>query len=167
MKIAYLKDYQEYMTALGKWSFEAWSKYNPQATRKNQIEKFKTHCHVDTLPLTLIALNKNDELIGMCSLRNSEGIRPELTPWLGSLYVRPTHRKQQVGEKLIEAIKNIAKNMGFNHLYLLTFETALLTYYRKLGWEFMGQDSLNDYPVSIMKITSHKKPIAKPDGRQE
>src|SRR5437870_1341133 len=110
IRIVYLKDYNEYITALSQWAFDTWSHYNPRATRKSQIEKFTTHCNIDTLPLTLLALDDNDKPIGMCSLRETDGIRPDLIPWLGSLYVTLSHRKQQVGEKLIDATKRIAKS---------------------------------------------------------
>ena len=152
IRIAYLYDYKEYVTALGQWSFEIWSPYDPEVTRKNQSEKFKQHCNIDTLPLTLIALSDKDELIGMCSLQETDGIRSDLTPWLGSLYVTRSYRNQKVGEKLINATKNIARNRGFEMLYLLTFDPALIRYFVNQGWALMGKDQVNDHPVSIMEI---------------
>ena len=40
----------------------------------------------------------------MCSLRGNDGIRPDLTPWLGSLVVHPDYQKQGVGRRLIDAL---------------------------------------------------------------
>jgi GNAT superfamily N-acetyltransferase len=151
-QIVYLKHYQEYITALSQWSFETWSKYHPNATRKGYIEKLKGHCQIDALPLTLIALN-NGEPIGMCSLRSSEDIRPDLTPWLSSLYVVPSCRHQQVGQCLIDAIKRIARSMGFETLYLLNYEPSLNNYFVELSWVLIGSDYLNNYPISIMETT--------------
>jgi predicted N-acetyltransferase YhbS len=152
VKIAYLKNYQEYVTAVAKWSFDTWSMYNPQMTRKSQIQKFKLHCNIDRLPLTLVALDENDFIIGMCSLRENDGIRPDLTPWLASLYVTPEYRNQKVGEKLINAIKRIAKSLDYDFLYLLTFDTKLTNYYANQDWQLIGEDKLNNYPVSILEI---------------
>jgi len=151
IKIAYLKEYQEYVPALGQWSFDTWSKFNPTSTRKGQIEKFKAHCNIDTLPLTLVALDEMDRLLGMCSLRESDGIRPDLTPWLASLFVVPSHRNKKIAEKLIAATKRVAKEMGFDILYLLTFESSLNAYYARHGWELIGNDKLNEHPVSVME----------------
>ena len=38
---------------------------------------------------TDVALD-GDLTVGMCSLSESSGIRPDLTPWLGSLVVHPS-----------------------------------------------------------------------------
>jgi GNAT superfamily N-acetyltransferase len=128
LTIAYLKDYKEYIAALAQWSFDTWSPYDPSATRKNQIQKYKDHCNIDRLPLALIALD-GFKLIGMCSLRETEGVRSDLTPWLGSLYVVPSYRKQNIGQALVEAIKQIAKSMGYETLYLATVEPDLNPYF--------------------------------------
>lgn len=150
VKIAYLKDHEETVSTLGQWSFDAWSQYNPKATPTTHIEKFKKHCNINKLPLTVIALNEDEEVIGMCSLRDNDGIRPDLTPWLGSLYVTPSYRKKHVAEKLMEATKRIAKSMNYHELYLLTFEPKLNIYYLKHGWNLIGTDTLNKYEVSVM-----------------
>lgn len=152
MKIVYLKDYKEYIPALANWSYKTWGGYNPQPSIKNQIEKFKQHCNTDKLPLTLIALDNNDKPIGMCSLRETDSIRSDLAPWLGSLYVTPSQRNKYVATKLTQAIKDIARHMGYEKLYLFTFDKNLNTFYINQGWVLIGEDVLNDCPVSIMGI---------------
>lgn len=151
--ISFLKDYAEYVAAVANWSFEAWSKYNPQATRKSQIEIFKQHCNIDRLPLTLIALTSNGKPVGMCSLRENDGVSSKLTPWLASLYVIPAYRNQQVGKLLIEATKRVARSLAYDRLYLLTFDPNLNDYYLKQGWLFRDKDFLDDHPVSILETT--------------
>lgn len=88
----------------------------------------------------------------MCSLVESEAIRPGLTPWLSSHYVKPNYRKQKVGGKLIDAIKRVAKNLNFERLYLFTFDSNLAQYYAHQGWTLIGKDAINNYPVSLMEI---------------
>jgi GNAT superfamily N-acetyltransferase len=104
------------------------------------------------LPLTLIALRDNKP-IGMCSLRVNDGIRPDLSPWLGSLFVDPSARGLGVGKLLINAVIEKAHNMGFSNLYLLTFDDTLPKWYEKLGWKLIVKDELNGYPVSVMKFS--------------
>ena len=50
------------------------------------IERFNDHLNDKTLPLTFVAI-ENNMPVGMCSLRENDGIRPDLMPWLGSLVV--------------------------------------------------------------------------------
>jgi len=38
----------------------------------------------------------------MCSLRENDGIRPDITPWLGSLVVDPKYQRQGIGNMLID-----------------------------------------------------------------
>lgn len=102
------------------------------------------------MPITFIAL-ENNQPVGTCSLRKNDGIRPDLVPWLGSLYVEPNFRSRGIGEKLIDAVINKAQNMKFQKIYLLAFDPTLPNWYRKLGWQGIGVDVLNGHPVSVME----------------
>ena len=88
----------------------------------------------------------------MCSLRSNDGIRSDLTPWLGSLIVDKAAQGRGIARLLIDAVKNKAKAMGHETLYLLTFDLTLPGYYYSLGWELIGMDSLLSHDVTVMKI---------------
>lgn len=145
-----LNEYPEYVPLVAKWAFEAWGGYNPSASLEKAQQKFNQHLNKNALPLTLLALDNNIP-IGMCSLRESDGILPELSPWLGSLYVEPAYRGKGVGKQLIEAIIKKSQEMNYAQLYLLTFEATLPYWYEKLGWQNIGADELNGYPITVMK----------------
>lgn len=123
----------------------------PEVSIDQAIQRFHTHLNTDTLPLTLIAL-ENTKPIGMCSLRAHDGIRPDLTPWLGSLVVAPNHQHKGTGQSLIHHIKTIAKNLGFSDLYLFTFDPTIPEWYIQLNWSIIGVDKFNDHPVTVMHI---------------
>src|SRR5436189_111966 len=78
-------------------------------------QRFVEHLNDNSIPLTLVALF-NDKPVGMCSLRENDGIRPDLLPWLGSLVVDPDYQKQGIGERLINATKEKAKQLDFEQL---------------------------------------------------
>lgn len=84
--ISYLDDHPEYLPQLAGWAFEAWGRYNPSSSVERAQDKLKTHLNKTRLPLTYIAL-KDDLLLGMCSLRMNDGIRPDLAHWLASFSV--------------------------------------------------------------------------------
>lgn len=150
--ISYLDDHPEYLPQLVKWAFEAWGQYNPSSSLEKAQEKFKAHLNKTRLPLTYIAF-KDNLPAGMCSLRMNDGIRQDLAPWLGSLYVEPSMRRQGIGEKLIQVVTEKAHSMGYSKLYLLTFEKALSHWYQKLKWQVIGADELSGHPVSILEFT--------------
>lgn len=150
--ISYLDDHPECLPQLAGWAFEAWGRYNPSSSLERAQDKLKTHLNKTTLPLTYIAL-KDDLPVGMCSLRVNDGIRPDLAPWLGSLYVESHMRGQGIGEELIRVTAEKARSMGYRRLYLLAFDKTLPDWYQKLGWQMIGLDELNGYPVNVMEIT--------------
>ncbi|MBL7479186.1 GNAT family N-acetyltransferase [Legionella bononiensis] len=127
------------------------AKWVPDIPVERVIQRFSEHLNDDTLPLTIVALDVGKP-VGMCSLRENDGIRQDLKPWLGSLVVDPAYQKQGIGTMLIEAIKNKARDLGFNNLYLFAFDPTIPDYYSRLGWTVIGMDEFKGYPVTVMKI---------------
>lgn len=99
IEIKLLSDCQQYISQLAKLQFDEISKHwVPGATIERVKQRLIEHANVDKLPLTFVALHNNNP-IGMASLRDNDGIRPDLSPWLGSLVVNPDCRKFGVGKK--------------------------------------------------------------------
>ena len=90
--------------------------------------------------------------IGRCSLRQNDGIRPDLMPWLGSLVVDPLYQHQGVGKALIDTVKIKAKDLGYEKLFLFAFDRTIPAYYARLGWDNISMDEFKGHPVTVMKI---------------
>lgn len=116
------------------------------------MESFQRHHNKKCVPLTLLAMEDNTPA-GMVSLREHDGIKPELFPWFGSLYVETQYRGKGIGEKLIFEIKKHALSLGHRELYLLTYEVSLPKWYSSPGWREIGKDTLFNNPVTVMKTT--------------
>lgn len=151
-EIALLKHHSDKIPALAAMWYELLGRiWVPDVTIKQVEARFHEHLNDDTLPLTLVAL-ANKKPVGMCSLRSTDGIRPDLTPWLGSLVVDKPAQSRGIAQLLVDAIKNKAKAMGHDTLYLLTFDPTLPDYYGSLGWKHIGMDSLLSHDVTVMSI---------------
>jgi N-acetylglutamate synthase-like GNAT family acetyltransferase len=124
----------------------------PDISIERVVARFQEHLNENQLPLTLVAFY-NEKPIGMCSLRDNDGIRPDLSPWLGSLVVHPDYQREGIALKLINAIKLKAKQLGFDKLYLFTFDSTLPHYYSKQGWNQIGIDRFKEHDVNVMDIT--------------
>ena len=63
------------------------------------------------VPMTLVALIEN-ELAGSCRICKDDfdGVRPNLTPWLATLFVLPSHRGKGVGSALANKAANEVKS---------------------------------------------------------
>ena len=151
-EIALLKHHPDKIPALAAMWYELLGRiWVPDVTIERVETRFHQHLNDDTLPLTLVAL-ENNKPVGMCSLRSNDGIRPDLTPWLGSLIVDKPEQGRGIARLLIDATKDKAKTMGHETLYLLTFDPTLPDYYCSLGWKHIGMDSLLSHDVTVMKI---------------
>ncbi|KTC70922.1 acetyltransferase [Legionella bozemanae] len=114
-------------------------------------QRFRDHANHDKLPITFVAFDE-EKPVGMCSLRENDGIRPDLMPWLGSLSVKSAYQRQGLGKRLIDVTKEQAKKMGYEVLYLFAFDQTIPNYYQSLGWKIIDTDRFKGHPVTVMKI---------------
>lgn len=133
------------------WHEGIGSTWLPDVCVSRVADKLHTHLNEHNLPITWVAFH-NTQPVGMVSLRDNDGIRPDLAPWLGSLVVDPNCRKREIGQKLIAVTKAKARELGFNQLYLLAFDPTIPNYYVKLGWQIIGTDQLAGHVVTVMSI---------------
>ncbi|VVC75370.1 hypothetical protein AQUSIP_06600 [Aquicella siphonis] len=153
IEVKYLHDCKKHIPALARLWYEEISRHwNSEASVEKAAEALHRHAQIDKMPLAIVALNQ-DKPIGMACLRESDGIRPEMKPWLGSLVVDPQFRGKRLGENLINQIKALAKSRGHEILYLLAFDPTIPDWYAKLGWKHIGYDSYLGHRVTVMSIT--------------
>ena len=57
------------------------------------------------------------------------------SPWLGGLYVDIPYRNEGIGQRMIDFIKQIAKDLGYYEIYLNTEHAG--GYYKRLGWIYI------------------------------
>ena len=78
---------------------------------------------------------RNDDFIGSVNLLENEmPIRPELSPWMGQLFVIDEERDRGVGRILVDAAIAHAATLGYRRLHLFTSGT-LPQFYNSLGWK--------------------------------
>lgn len=87
---------QEHIPMLAElWYQEISRHWAPDASTEKAQQKLVDHLNDGTMPTAFVAL-RDDEPIGMVCLRENDGIRPGVTPWLGSLVVNPQYRGKKV-----------------------------------------------------------------------
>ena len=118
------------------------------------IEEIESLYHEELqhdMPLTIIALYEQIP-VGSATLELNGGIRPDLGPWLGDLVIDPKYQKQGIGKMLANAAVLKAKELGFEKLYLFTFDPTLPEYYERLRWKKIGMDEFKSHPVTVMEV---------------
>jgi predicted N-acetyltransferase YhbS len=130
----FLADRPQHVRTCAAWEYAAWG----QGGGKTMADSLSCYDRTrsDTMPLTLIACRADDTVVAMVSLWESDcASRPDLTPWVASLYVAPVARQQGIGARLFRCIQAEAIRLGLDHLYLMTQHVASERFYRADGWQ--------------------------------
>lgn len=75
--------------------------------------------------------------------------RPDLSPWLASVFTRPDARGQGIAARVVEAVAAEAKARGVATLWLFTPDQQRL--YERLGWVAVAEDVDIDEAVTVMR----------------
>ena len=134
MVIENLYNHPEHVSMVSCWIYDEFVK-GKSSWSLEEVYLFFGKTNFRSFPITLIAIS-DERCIGTVSIfENDLKSQNVLKPWLGSLYVSPNYRGKGVAEKLINQVKVIVKELGYEILYLRTEHTS--EYYRRLGWEFL------------------------------
>ena len=132
-QIINLKDQPQWLPLLAGWHFDQWASYYPGQTLQDFERDLKASTCSDGIPQTFVAM-VNGKPVGSASLLADDfEPRPNLTPWLASVYVDPSHRRQGIASQLIAAVEQHAAELAIAQLYLFTPDQQHL--YRVSGWQ--------------------------------
>lgn len=142
MKIQSIADRPDLRATLIEWHRNQWgSEWAAQvshATLRDQI------------PAIYIA-TEGQELLGSAMLLDEDMItRKDLSPWLGGVYVTPSHRGQGIGTALVKHAMGKAAKMRLSPLWLYT--PASRNLYERLGWHFVSEEEYLGENVAIMRL---------------
>ncbi|MEM8985849.1 MAG: GNAT family N-acetyltransferase [Pseudomonadota bacterium] len=109
----------------------------------------------NVLPVTLIALI-DDRYAGCGSLREAPlGVHkyPEAyhddKPWLSNLWVAEWARGQKLATRLVAAIEDEVRRLGFKAMYISTFVENSL--YDQMGYKEVSNSFLKDKPLRSLR----------------
>lgn len=127
---------EETLIKITTWMYEWWGKrdgYTFEGTKcfmKYSLQK-------ERLPQTY-GLFLDNKIIGMYQYALEDlGVRPDIYPWLANVYIDEEYRNMGYGRKLLESVKDTAKNLKeYNEIFLYTRHINL---YEKFGFEFVGK----------------------------
>ena len=147
-RIEHLAAHPEAIARLAAWQHAEWGFLHPSGTLDEVAEELRGHLDPGRIPTTFVAL-LDGEVVGSASLLEHDlDSRPDLGPWLASLYVAPAHRRQGLGAALAERVVEEAARLGVPTLYLFTFDRA--GYYARLGWRRLAPALCYGHPVRVM-----------------
>jgi len=148
LTISLLKDCPQHLPRISFWIFDEWGHLIQGLTLEQVEARLQEHLNRDSIPLTVVAIL--DQLpVGTASLTLDDlSSRPDLSPWLASVYVLPEYRKQGIGSQLVSAAEEISQRLGIQKLYLFTPDQEL--FYAGLGWSVLDHTEYRGEQVVIM-----------------
>jgi putative acetyltransferase len=148
LAISCLADRPELARQLIPGLLEYWRFIAPEATWESRVERFRALENRDALPIGWIA-HEGERAVGTAALRATdlEG-REDLTPWLGGVYVEPSHRGRGIASLLCGVDERKARELGFRRLYLFTLDRQSL--YARIGWRALEPAVWRGHAASIM-----------------
>lgn len=148
--IDYLENHPDFIPVCASWAFGQWGCQSGGSFERAK-KRFTEGANKTSIPLTLVAI-ADGKPAGMISLweSNFDG-RPDLSPWLASVYVHPFHRKKGIALLLVKRLEAEAQRLGYKKLYLVTEESKGL--YEKNGWQEMDQVTTHYGNASLMAKT--------------
>jgi GNAT superfamily N-acetyltransferase len=88
--------------------------------------------------------------VGVASFRHGDlASRPDLTPWLSTVYVVPAYRRRGYASALVRHVEAFARTQDVATLWLYTLHSAGL--YARLGWHRAGLARDPNYVVVLMR----------------
>ena len=148
IEVVALFDRPEFIPIVAQWNWAEWRDLLTCASCEAFADDLRAKTRRDGIPITFLAL-EDDAPVGTVSLLADDlESRPELTPWLASLYVVPERRGNGLGKMLVRHAVGAARGFGIATLYLYTPGQA--QFYARLGWEFLEATEFRGRAVTIM-----------------
>ena len=134
-------------------SVSEWKKYFPNDTMQTYLDLYGLKGQYEGhFAETYIAINSNDELLGMATLVDDDEL-PESNepgPWLAAVLTLPSIRLNGVGSTLVQRIVQRANQLGHRELFLYTSDQQ--EWYSKKGWIPTRETELNGIAHTVMRL---------------
>jgi GNAT superfamily N-acetyltransferase len=132
IEVKQLSECSEQLTTVGTWIYEQW--WSRQHRSPEVVfDLLRTHRVKDKVPFTVVAF-VNNEPVGSCCVIESDCVhRPQYTPWVAAVFVKPEMRNCGVASAVLQEAAAIAARSGIQSLYIDCL-AATAHVYEKNGW---------------------------------
>jgi len=149
LKIELLLNHPYLIPEIAELKLQEFGRFVPGRSVQDFKKGLETHLNDRELPIAYVVV-ENKEFIGTFNLRKCDmDTHQHLSPWLASLLVHPSKRNRGVGAFLVKSAEMMAKELGYERLYLFSSEKT--AWYAKLGWQTLEQAFYNNMTVTVME----------------
>jgi GNAT superfamily N-acetyltransferase len=148
LDIVYLVDRPDVVPTLGRWHHDEWASRTPHLALEDRVAGFRARARPSGVPTGFVALSDGVPVGCACLVEHDLDNRQDLSPWLATVLVAPSYRRQGIGSALTVRVTDEARSLGFDTLYLFTFDQE--RFYSRLGWTLLDRGEYRGAPVTIM-----------------
>ena len=149
MDIEYLADHSDVIPTIAQWAYKEWAYLHPERTYAEVERLIAEGSNKEDMPISLVAMFAG-KVIGWAVLKASDfKERPNLSPWLGGLYIEKQHRRKGVGTRLVGEIEGLSARRGVRKLFLVTDDAE--EFYCDLGWSVRERTESKGVSVVVME----------------
>ncbi|WP_423823735.1 GNAT family N-acetyltransferase [Salinisphaera sp. SPP-AMP-43] len=136
------------LAVISGWTYDMWGDLHPEKGPMEWFAENQKNCSPAGVPSVFVA-SRQGQPVGTASLVSQDmNARPELTPWLASVYVVPEARGQGIASALVQRVEREARHAGVERLYLYTPDQQRL--YQRLGWQAQEHLEYRGEHVTLM-----------------
>ena len=135
---------------VAEWHHSEWSTYEPIRTPDERGSDLLAPADETGVPQTFVAFDDGVPVGSASLVRDDLPTRPDLQPWLASVYVIPTARRRGIAGRLVRQVVRAAAASGIARLHLFTPDQAAL--YARLGWREIDRSRHAGHEQVVMAL---------------
>lgn len=148
INVIYLADQIHHVDELARLHQAEWGHLSPEIDVDTRAIRLAEASGNSEIPMLFIAVD-GPVLVGSAALvEHDMKERPELSPWLAAVYVKPERRKSGIASLLISRVEEEAMSLCVTTLYLFTEHQE--KFYARRGWNLIEHVDHFGTPVSVM-----------------
>lgn len=150
-ELRYLADCPDLIPTIAEWHTAQWGYLSRGSTYEQRVANLSKHLGRPGIPTTFVAF-VGEQPAGCASLvaQDMRDARPDLSPWLASVYVQPAHRHRGLGAALVNRVAAEARTLDTPTLYLYTEDRD--PFYARLGWQVVERRHYRGYWMTVMSL---------------
>ena len=138
LEIKQLAECPEFLVPVGTWIYEEWWR-TPNNTPEVVFSKLRGHCQKDAIPFTVVVVEAGRPVGSCCVIENDCIHRPQYSPWVAAVYVRPEYRLRGIASRILQESFKIAQRIGVAGLYI-DCHCKTRRVYEKNGWRILERE---------------------------
>jgi GNAT superfamily N-acetyltransferase len=132
-----LADNEHLIAAVGEMRWREWGHAPEPADMGWWVDTTAREAGRDRLPITWVAIDERGEAIGAVGLGEFDiEERRDRSPWVLGMIVRPDHRGEGSGRRLLTQLETWAGAQGYDQVWVATGGPAI-GFYQACGWELV------------------------------